>query len=201
MGKKYIPSSAAGMRIASGTLVQSDIDSFFDSVRQGKADSVKYCLDNWEWLVGNTANPTKAPPLVIAAQEGHLPVVKMLCEHSADINAGDAGGMTAIMYAGKHGQRDVARYLISLGADPAATNSSGMSALSMAHGHDFWPLEEEMKDLKRAYDAEITAAREESARRQAEALRNVWNEAAKQMETGLPQPVQAGRPLRLKPPG
>src|SRR5512138_566159 len=58
------------------------------------------------------------PPLVIAAQEGHLEVVKALREAKANLEGYcDVGEWTPLMAAARFGRKDVVEYLVSAGAN------------------------------------------------------------------------------------
>lgn len=72
------------------------------------------------WLIEQGADPNRAileesdpgaKPLHVAAQNGHLPVVKELIKRGADINGRDFFGKTALDYAIKHKQRAVVKEL------------------------------------------------------------------------------------------
>ncbi|KAJ7595734.1 ankyrin repeat domain-containing protein [Mycena floridula] len=55
--------------------------------------------------------------LYVAAEAGHLEVVKFILEHRVDINAKAGCALTAAVY---HGQIEVAEYLLNHGANPNA---------------------------------------------------------------------------------
>jgi len=56
-------------------------------------------------------------PLMIAAAEGHEPVVVRLIAAGADVNARNARGRTALMFAASYGFRSIAETLLENGAD------------------------------------------------------------------------------------
>jgi ankyrin repeat protein len=55
-------------------------------------------------------------PLILAAQDGKLPIVKTLLEHNADINAQSANDITALWMAAYYGHLDIVRLLLDKGA-------------------------------------------------------------------------------------
>lgn len=56
-------------------------------------------------------------PLMEAAQEGHLDLVRYLLESGADVHAQTQTGDTALTYACENGHTDVADLLLQFGAD------------------------------------------------------------------------------------
>lgn len=56
-------------------------------------------------------------PLMEAAQEGHLDLVRYLLESAADVHAQTQTGDTALTYACENGHTDVADFLLQFGAD------------------------------------------------------------------------------------
>ena len=78
-------------------------------------------------------------PLIMAAKNGHLNVVKYLVEEGADVNAHVMGDETPLIRAAWSGHLDVVKYLVEQGADvnksvrdSYSLNSEKRSALKMA---------------------------------------------------------------------
>jgi uncharacterized protein len=69
-----------------------------------------------------------APPLIRAAQAGHREMVRLLLANGADVNARDAGGGTALIWACNDDHIDCARWLLAAGADPNLRNNGGYTA-------------------------------------------------------------------------
>jgi hypothetical protein len=63
------------------------------------------------------AEANRETPLMIAAEKNYVDLAKVLLENGADINATDAFGYTALLYADSHGSEEMAQYLLSKGAD------------------------------------------------------------------------------------
>jgi ankyrin repeat protein len=63
-----------------------------------------------------------------AANAGHDDIETMLIRASADVNAKDANGNTALMYAVDSGSIAAVRVLLDSGADRHAKNRSGLTA-------------------------------------------------------------------------
>lgn len=87
-----------------------------------------------------------------AATAGSLPIVRLLLDHDAYIDAESPNKTTPLMMAARGGHRDVIDYLISQGADLDAKNELGLTAVDFARaqGHpalaDF--LEARMRESK-----------------------------------------------------
>ncbi|MDD2710254.1 MAG: ankyrin repeat domain-containing protein [Verrucomicrobiae bacterium] len=70
--------------------------------------------------------------LMMAAQKGHLAVVRLLLEKGADAGAADADGTNVLMWAVPSGNAAVVECLLAAGADPAARNARGLNPAMMA---------------------------------------------------------------------
>ena len=66
-------------------------------------------------------------PLIVACQNGHLNVVKMLVDSGADMNQINKKGNTPLHYSFAYGFDEIGHYLISLGADEYAVNYEGLT--------------------------------------------------------------------------
>lgn len=63
-----------------------------------------------------------------------MPSIKYLVEEmSADVNARDQNGYTAIHHAASRGDVDVIRYLVEMGADVTLISRKGQSTADMAN--------------------------------------------------------------------
>ncbi|XP_068908725.1 ankyrin repeat domain-containing protein 17 isoform X12 [Tenebrio molitor] len=71
-------------------------------------------------------------PLMEAAQEGHLDLVKFLLENEANVHAQTQTGDTALTYACENGHTDVADYLLQYGADLEHESEGGRTPLMKA---------------------------------------------------------------------
>jgi ankyrin repeat protein len=85
-------------------------------------------------LVQNNAdvNKTGWTPLHYAASGGHVPVIELLLDHSAYIDAESPNGTTPLMMAAMYGSPEAVKALIQAGADPTLRNQLGLSALDFA---------------------------------------------------------------------
>ncbi|KAF5307348.1 hypothetical protein FQR65_LT07065 [Abscondita terminalis] len=71
-------------------------------------------------------------PLMEAAQEGHLELVKYLLENNANVRAQTQTGDTALTYACENGHTDVADLLLQFGADLEHESEGGRTPLMKA---------------------------------------------------------------------
>ncbi len=72
-----------------------------------------------------------------AAAAGSLPIVRLLLDHDAYIDAESPNKTTPLMMSARGGHRDVAEYLLSQGADLQTKNELGLTAVDFARaqGH------------------------------------------------------------------
>ena len=81
----------------------------------------------------NLADIEKRTPLILAAYNGHTPVVEFLLSKGADVNAADGSGQTALMHTCKRSFNETAAVLLKNGADAnIRTRKAGTSALMIA---------------------------------------------------------------------
>lgn len=81
----------------------------------------------------NTKSMFGLVPLIIAAENGHLDLVRLLIDMGkADVNSDDNAGNTALHLAAQEGHEDIVRFLIERGADVNRKNESGQTPLEVA---------------------------------------------------------------------
>jgi uncharacterized protein len=76
--------------------------------------------------------PGAKTPLLYAAREGHLDIVRLLLDAGAGIERADADGVTPLLMAILNGQIPVATYLLDRGADVRASDWYGQTPLFAA---------------------------------------------------------------------
>lgn len=81
---------------------------------------------------GADVNKTGWTPLHYAASGGQLPLISLLLEHSAYIDAESPNGTTPLMMAAMYGTPAAVKLLLQEGADPQLKNQQGLSALQFA---------------------------------------------------------------------
>ena len=81
----------------------------------------------------NAASEDAITPLIAAASEGHVEIVKQLIAAGADVNAKDKDGTTSLMAASARGHAEAAKELLKAKADVNAQNTDGHTALMFAY--------------------------------------------------------------------
>jgi ankyrin repeat protein len=81
--------------------------------------------------VNARADSGRTPLLIAAGSARAAEVVKLLCDHGADVRYGQQG-YTVLMAAVEGGDREVVRFLLAKGADTKAKNRAGWTALHAA---------------------------------------------------------------------
>lgn len=96
--------------------------------------ALKGQLDYATRLIARNADVNKPgwTPLHYAATSGNVPIIKLLLEHDAFINAESPNGTTPLMMAAMYGSADAVKLLLEEGADPMMKNQLGMSATDFA---------------------------------------------------------------------
>ena len=96
--------------------------------------SIKGQLDLAELMIkkGADVNKTGWTPLHYAASGAHLPVMKLLLENFAYIDAESPNGTTPLMMASMYGSTAAVKLLIDEGADPMLKNIQGLTAQQFA---------------------------------------------------------------------
>ena len=103
-----------------------------DAVRQGDVDEVRSLLN--DGADPNEAQGDGLTALHVAAQEGHVEIVRLLLDAGATVDAKSRiGDYTPLHLANQGAHTSVARALVEAGADVSApTSTSGVTALHLA---------------------------------------------------------------------
>ncbi|MHC9544090.1 MAG: ankyrin repeat domain-containing protein [Vulcanimicrobiota bacterium] len=97
---------------------------FFAAVKGGDVSTVESLIEKNPALV-YSKNISGEAPLHVAAQEGHDAMVTFLVSRSADVNAGDDRGRTALHSAALSRQLKAVEELIAVGADANIKDRDG----------------------------------------------------------------------------
>lgn len=82
---------------------------------------------------GADVNKPGWAPLHYAATNGHLPVMELLLEQNAYIDAASPNGSTPLMMAAHYGTPAAVKLLLEAGADPTIRNQLGLTAIDFAN--------------------------------------------------------------------
>ena len=94
---------------------------------------------------GALLDPPGWTPLIYAATGGHDAIVEYLLNEGANVNAVSPNGTSALMMAVREHRLDTARLLIGRGADVNHSNQDGATALSWAKRGNEVDLEKELR--------------------------------------------------------
>jgi len=98
------------------------------AIRENAAKAVQALL-SWEKVEVESRNKVDESPLMLAALDGHLDIVKGLIERDADVNK---TGWTPLHYAATRGHLEVMRLLLDKNAYIDAASPNGTTPLMMA---------------------------------------------------------------------
>jgi ankyrin repeat protein len=110
----------------------------FQAVVRGDGDEVARLLDAEPHLLeARDARRDDATLLGVAAQKGHVGVVRLLLGRGTEVNAAGRFGYTALHEAAVTGHEEVVNVLLSSGADSSIKTNNGCTALMWAscRGH------------------------------------------------------------------
>lgn len=99
----------------------------YDLIRAGARVDSRYRIGAWPADDGTA--------LMLAANAGHIDVVRLLLKKRANPNSRTSTGNTALMYASREGRLDVVELLLKVGADRTLVNNDGDDARALAAGH------------------------------------------------------------------
>jgi ankyrin repeat protein len=118
------------------------IPVIFRPVREGDVDEAARLLDAEPHLLeARDSWWNYCTPIMIAAEEGHVGVVRLLLERGADVNASNKdshptfpflAGCTALLLGALEGHEEVVSVLLGSGADITRKNRDGGTVLWMA---------------------------------------------------------------------
>lgn len=106
------------MILAMASCAKKTYSSLIEAVQEGDSGAVKIIVSNNSSVKINEKDINGATPLMWAAYEGNIKIIKILLESGADINASDNFSQSVLCYAcGPHGSFEAIKYLIDNGAN------------------------------------------------------------------------------------
>jgi ankyrin repeat protein len=108
------------------------METFFETVEEGNEGEVAKLLNTDPGLLEKT-NHKGFGPLVVAARNRQLGVVKLLIGRGADVNATGASGMTALHGAAIGGDEETVAFLLGQGAQANSRIPTGITPLILAY--------------------------------------------------------------------
>jgi hypothetical protein len=136
MTKKAASVLAACLMAAISAVGQERPAGFQDLLRKGDVAGLAAAIDKDPSMV-NRPDAQGRPPLVLASQQGKLPLVDALLGAGAAVAAADRMGNSALLLAASYGHEPVVRLLLSKRANLNAANAYGDTPLDVARrqGH------------------------------------------------------------------
>ncbi|EKX53848.1 hypothetical protein GUITHDRAFT_57314, partial [Guillardia theta CCMP2712] len=101
------------------------LKDFFSKIRHNKVAEVEDLVQSGFPLDRRDAHGNT--PLMVASQNGHKRLVKMILRNGADPNATNHQGNTALHFATAYGYNTLSKYLMSKGADDTLINMKGLT--------------------------------------------------------------------------
>jgi uncharacterized protein len=119
----------------------------------GNVETARLLIEN-----GAQVNRPGWTPLHYAATGGSIPMVELLLERYAFIDAESPNRSTPLMLAVRQKHAALARHLISVGADPSIRNQAGLTAADYAQRNDDATFADWLRTQAREYDARYRPA-------------------------------------------
>jgi ankyrin repeat protein len=107
------------------------VSALFHAVANGH-NKIAEILLNITNLVNDFELDKRFTPLLLAATNGHIALVRLLLERGADPNIGNLDGVTALHNAVYENQLDIVALLLDAGADPNIKDQIGNTAYDLA---------------------------------------------------------------------
>nr|CAH8872778.1 unnamed protein product [Trichobilharzia regenti] len=105
-----------------------------------------------------TKTPARQSPLMLAALHGAVDICSLLIAHGADINAQDASGNTALMYAIEQGHINVIKCLIGYAdLDLTLVDNNGKNALDVAKSKNDSEILDFIQSIYQASSSKVTS--------------------------------------------
>jgi ankyrin repeat protein len=94
-------------------------------------------------------NPMRVTALHAAAAARDVPLVRLLLDHGAEVDARQQASYTALHAAAQHGDVEMAELLLARGADPALRSDDGKDAAAHARARGHQALGDRLSSVRR----------------------------------------------------
>lgn len=113
------------------------IQALHQMVEQGNLELVKEFFSQFPDAAIDAPDKDGWTPLMYAADEGHLEMVKLLLQRGVNVNGLSGFNETALMCAADRGHFEIAEMLLDAGADPTVFNDAEEDVFYLAadNGH------------------------------------------------------------------
>jgi serine/threonine-protein phosphatase 6 regulatory ankyrin repeat subunit B len=108
----------------------------FEAISAGDSELVGLMLEKNKAVAGETGRSQKTP-LHYAIEYNQQPIIKLLIDYGADINARDIDGYTPLMYAAQTNDLVTGKLLLEKGADVNNAGLGGYTAIMLAAGENY----------------------------------------------------------------
>jgi ankyrin repeat protein len=112
-------------------LPAGQVTDIVNAVDASDTDKVKALLQTNPKLIGAVSDQGW-PLLLIASQHGSKPIVELLLNSGADVNAKNFSSEVALDYAALHGHKEIVQILLDHQADVNIKNDAGATPLAAA---------------------------------------------------------------------
>jgi hypothetical protein len=107
----------------------ADLNNFMKACASGSEWGIRSFFKEWPTHTGVYYPDTNMTCLLVAAQNGHEKVVKLLAGFGCDISATDKEGANALMMAAQSGNESLVEWLIGKGFKANARDNEGRTAM------------------------------------------------------------------------
>ena len=131
MNKFFIVSMVV-LALLGGIALHGEAASLHNAIKEQDLAQVRLLLKAADTNMVNAQDSNTTTPLVLAAIQGNLDIVKELITAGANVNLATEGGLTPLHCAVNKDFHEVAKYLIKKGANVNAVTAKGSTSLHWA---------------------------------------------------------------------
>ena len=129
---RTVARSLVMLALAGSVALPSAAAPLHNAIKEQDLAKVRLLLKEADTNSLNAQDANNTTPLILAAIQGHLDIVKALVAAGADVNLATDGGLTPLHCAVNKDFHEMARYLIKKGANVNAITAKGSTSLHWA---------------------------------------------------------------------